>query len=382
MNPIIQSIPRSGIRIILDEANKLEDVLHLEIGQPDFQTPEHIIAAAHQAAIDGFTGYTPNSGLPTLRQAFADRLEKDYGINVSIEQIVVSVGAMGGLFNAFGTVVAFGDEVLIPDPGYPNYSMALKFLGIKPISYNLERSENSFTLDINKLRSSITRRTRAIVLNSPSNPTGLVASKETIREIINLANENDLYIISDEAYDHILFNGTHHSPLIFDSEKRVISIFSCSKTYAMTGWRIGFVVAPLEYCSLISKMQEAYIACASSISQKAAEAALIGPQTCVQIMNNTYKKRRDIAIQLLRDHNIDVIIPSGAFYLMLKLPENLQQNSMNFALTLLREAKVAVAPGSTFGVNGERYIRLALCTDEKIICEGIKRIIQVFSTTK
>ncbi len=381
-NPVIENMPRSGIRVILDEANKLEDVLHLEIGQPDFATPDHIIEAAHQAAIDGFTGYTPNAGFGSLREAFADHLKIEYGIHADSEQIVVTAGAMGALFNAFSTLVSPGDEVLIPDPGYPNYSMALQFLRAKPVAYPLGFDSSQFYLDPDVIEQSITKKTKAIVLNSPSNPTGLVADEKAIIRIVEVAHKHGLYIISDEAYDHIIFNGAHHSPLKFGREEHIIAVYSCSKTYAMTGWRVGFAVAPAEICRLMSKLQEAYIACAPSISQKAAEAALKGPQSCVSAMNASYQQRRDLAIRICSELKINCVLPNGAFYLMVALPEPVMENSMQFSLDLVKQSKLAVAPGITFGERGEGFIRLALCAKESVLKEGLSRLSSVFDHKK
>jgi aspartate/methionine/tyrosine aminotransferase len=371
INLAVKNMPRSGIRLILDEASKYDNVLHLEIGQPNFPTPPHITQAAHQAALDGFTGYTPNAGYDSLREAFVNRLEVDQKIMISPERVVVSIGAMGALFNAFCVLVSKGDEVLVPDPGYPNYRMALQLVNAKPVSYKLGIRQDGFFIDTDVLRSLISKKTKAIVINSPSNPTGLVADRESIKKIVDIASECGVFIISDEAYDHIVFEGAHYSPLLYDQNDMVIAVYSCSKTYAMTGWRVGFVVAPPAISQLMSKIQEAYMACAPSVSQKAAEAALTGPQNLVEEMRSIYKKRRDLAIEHCEKLSIGFIKPSGAFYLMISLPEPLRNDSLQYSLSLIRDSKLAVAPGITFGNEGEGFIRIALCADEDSIIEGL-----------
>ena len=379
INPVVSNLPCSGIRQIYNEANQYSDVLHLEIGQPNFPTPSHIIQAAHQAARDGFTSYTPNAGLVSLREAFSFSLQRDYQIQVSPDQVVVSVGAMGALFNTFAVLTARNDEVLIPDPGYPNYSMALKLLHVSPVAYPLYIKHDNFCIDTGIIKSLITKRTKAIVINSPSNPTGLMLDTKTMAEIVEIATQAGIFFISDEAYDHIIFDKLHVSALSMEQSERIISIFSCSKTYAMTGWRVGFAVAPVEISQMIAKIQEATISCASSISQKAAETAILGPQDCVEQMKIAYLENRDDAIRMCEQFSIKYIKPDGAFYLMISLPPFIHQNSMKFSLDLLKEMKVAVAPGSTFGSQGEGYIRIALCTSKVNIKEGIQRIASYFS---
>ncbi len=378
LNFAAQNMPRSGIRVILDEANKVGNVLHLEIGQPDFPTPTHIIEAATKAAYDGYTGYTPNAGYPSLREAFATRLKSDYGLNLSAEQVVVSGGAMGALFNAFCTTLSPGDEVLLPDPGYPNYVMTVQLLGARFIPYPLDVTPSGYSLNYEAIRSRITERTKVIVINSPSNPTGLVARGEVLQELVKLAQAYGLYILSDEAYDHIIFEGAHVSPLSFDESGCVIATYSCSKTYSMTGWRVGFTVASPTIAPIATKLQEAYISCAPSVSQKAAEAALNGPQTCVTEMVATYHRRRQVALDLCSKLGIQCIPPKGAFYLMIALPEAAKSDSMGFALRLVKEAQLAVAPGVTFGTKGEGQVRLSLCSSEETICEGLKRLATVY----
>lgn len=373
LNPLVQSMPRSGIRMILDEASKYDDVIHLEIGQPNFPTPSHIVDAAARAAYDGFVGYTPNAGYLSLREAFAERLNENHLLKIQPEQVVISVGAMGALFNAFCALISYGDEVLIPDPGYPNYLMPIQLLGGKAIRYSLDE-ENGFTFNIDNLLPLITDKTKVVVINSPSNPTGSVVGETQIVNLIQLALKRGFYILSDESYDRIIFEGSHITPLKFSSDDHIIGIYSCSKSYSMTGWRVGCMVTSPALVPLMAKIQEMYVSCAPSVSQKAAEAALRGSQSCVIEMVNEYKRRRDIALETCNILGLKHIIPKGAFYVMIGIPEFYSKNSMDLALELIRDGGVALAPGMTFGPKGERYLRASLCVSEKNLRDGIIRL--------
>ncbi|MFA6707958.1 MAG: pyridoxal phosphate-dependent aminotransferase [Sphaerochaetaceae bacterium] len=379
LNQVAVDIPSSGIRSILDEAANYRDVVHLEIGQPDFPTPAHIIEAAHKALLDGFTGYSPNAGLPSVRKAFADYLMKTHNIEVSADQIVVTVGAMGALFNAFMATLNPGDEVLVPNPGYPNYRMAISLMHAISVPYRLDVSKHGFSLNVEHIESLITEKTKAIVLNSPSNPTGMVATSDQVEALVAVAHRHHVYLISDEAYDQMLFSARHVSPLSFDPDGNVFGMYSCSKTYSMAGWRVGFIVAPKRIAPLMAKLQEAYCSCAPTVSQKAAEAALVNEQTCVEAMREAYRQRVEYACALCEQMNIDYVRPSGAFYLMVKLPNHISMTSDDFALALVKSVQLAVAPGSTFGSQGEGFVRLSLCCSESIIKEGLQRLHKVFA---
>jgi aspartate/methionine/tyrosine aminotransferase len=219
----------------------------------------------------------------------------------------------------------------------------------------------------------VTHRTKALLVNSPSNPTGAVIPAETMAALVNFADRHDLYLISDECYEKIIFDARHMSPAAMDTGGRVISIFSFSKTYAMTGWRVGYVVAPVAIAAVISKLQEATVACTSSISQKAAEAALTGPQACVAAMAAAYQTRRDKALAILQTNQLYSYRPEGAFYLLVDITRY-SQDSDRFARELLEKAKVAVAPGKTFGPGGQKYVRLSLATDDQDLVTGLERI--------
>jgi len=376
MKPIstaASAMPRSGIRVILDLAVQIPDAIHLEIGQPDFPTPPHIVEAAHQAMLQGFTKYTPNAGLASLREAIAVKVSRENGIPATAENIVVTTGGMGGLFSSAAAVLDPGDEVLVPDPGYPNYEMMAMLCRARAVRYPLSDLAGGFQPLLDALPGLVTPRTKAIIVNSPSNPTGSVLPAATLAALLEFAQRHDLYLISDECYEKIIFDAPHVSPAALGDDGRVLTAFSFSKTYAMTGWRVGYVVASPELARTMVKLQEATVACASSISQKAAEAALAGPQDCVAAMAQAYARRRDLVIELLRSHGLPTYTPQGAFYFLIDIGRR-GVPSEPFARDLLTGQKLAVAPGSTFGPRGDRYIRISTASSEEVLREGVGRL--------
>jgi aspartate/methionine/tyrosine aminotransferase len=365
-------MPRSGIRVILDLALKIPDAIHLEIGQPNFPTPKHISEAAYQAALHGFTGYAPNAGLPSLREAIAEKVRRDNHIQAGVDNVIVTTGGMGGLFSALTAILEPGDELLLPDPGYPNFEMIARLCHATGVRYPLD-SDKNFLPRLDALPGLVTNRTKALLINSPSNPTGAVIPGEMMAALVDFARQYDLYLISDECYEMIVFDARHVSPASLGASGRVISIFSFSKTYAMTGWRVGYVVAAAEIAFVVSKLQEATVACTSSISQKAAEAALSGSQDCVSAMVTAYRSRRDLALAILRKNQLYSYVPEGAFYLLVDI-SRYTNDSDRFARDLLEKEKVAVAPGSTFGPEGQKYVRVSLATDDRDLVSGLERL--------
>lgn len=368
-----KDVPRSGIRVLMDMAQEKPDVIHLELGQPGFPTPEHVLEAAHRAAVQGYTGYTPNAGYLSLREKIASQLIEHTGVPTSADNIVVTAGSMQALYSSIVALVEPGEEVLISDPGYPNYTMMTILAGGIPIYYPLTASRG-FRPDIDSLEKLISHRTKVIILNSPSNPTGAVLPVEDIKALLSIAQSNDLFVLSDEAYGRILFEGEHFSPRCFDKQDRVISCYSFSKTYSMTGWRVGYAVASLDIAKVLTKLQEVLVACVSSISQKAAEAALDGPQEIVEEMVEAYRKNRNLAVSILEKAGMLFIRPQGAFYLMLDVGKS-KMDSYTFAKELLLATGVVVAPGETFGPSGKRYIRISLAASNENIETGLNRLI-------
>jgi aspartate aminotransferase/aminotransferase len=372
INEAIVRMPHSGIREIVNLAVSQPDLIRLEIGQPSFNTPDHIIEGAMRGARDGFTGYTASAGYHSLRVLLAEKLRTINGIACTPDDLVVTVGAVGGLSTTLLALCAPGDEVLVPDPAWPNYEMIADCIGARAVHYPCP-PENGFLPDLEQLEALITPRTRVLVINTPANPTGVVFPGELVRELVELARRHDLWLVSDEVYDQLIFEGEHISPSRFDEDGRVISVFSLSKTYAMTGWRLGYVVAPREVREQVEKLQEPFVSCAPSIAQKAAEAALSGPQECVESMRLAYKQRRDAVVALLHSQGVQTYTPQGAFYIMVDVSAA-GLPSRTLALDLLRTQRIAVAPGSAFGNVARDYVRISLAASEADLLEGLTRL--------
>jgi len=366
------AMPKSRIREIMHIAMEMDDVIHLEVGEPDFQTPEHIVESACIAARSGFTKYTPNAGMLSLREAIVDKVRKYNGIPASVENVTVTASGVCAIATSLMALMDDGDEILIPDLSWPDYDMIIAVNGWTQKRYPLLK-DKGFLPDMSALREQITDRTKVIMLNSPSNPTGAVFPKEIQKEFYEVAREYDLYLISDETYDQLVFEGEHVSPAIYDTEGRVISIFSFSKVYAMTGWRVGYIIASPSLSKLIADIQEPYVSCACTVSQKAAESALRGPQNCLKTMIESYKKRRDIAVEILKANNMFVYSPQGTIYMLIDISRS-GMNSYDFAMSLLYEKRVAVSPGDTFGQSGKDYIRICFAASEDDLKKGLNRI--------
>jgi aspartate aminotransferase len=368
--PAPAALPASGIRATTERATARPGCLRLEIGEHCFDTPPHIVEAAARAARDGFTRYTPGQGLLPLREAIAAKLERVNGLRVGPGEVIVSHGAMSGLFATFAAILEPGDEVLLPDPGWPNWAMMVRLLGGVARGYPLTAARG-FVPDPEAMAALIGPRTRAILVNSPSNPTGAVYPAPVLEALVELARRHDLWLISDECYDEMAFDAAHVSPARFDDDGRVVSVFSCSKTYAMTGWRVGYVAAPPALVPTLAKLQQPLLANVCSVSQKAAEAALTGPQDRVRAMRDFYRERREQALAMLAARGIASYRPQGAFYLMVEAGGD----STRFALDLLETRDVAVAPGAAFGVAAANHVRVALCVDAATLDEGLSAVL-------
>ena len=356
----------------MELALEVPDVVRLEIGDPDFPTPAHIVDAAADAARRGFTHYAPGIGLASLRELIAAKVESRNHFACARENVVVTTGACGALHATLLALLDPGDEVLVPDPGWATYrSMALA-AGVVPVPYPLAR-DRAFEIDPEAIEARIGPRTRALTLNSPSNPTGAVADREALAAAVELADRHGLWVISDECYEELVFETEHASPAALGDPERVVSVFSFSKTYAMTGWRVGYAVARPDLAQRIAKLQECIVSSASTVSQKAAEAALLGPQDVVAEMRDAYRRRRDAALARLADAGVACVRPGGAFYLMVDTSAR-GETSHDFALRLLREQGVAVVPGTAFGDVGEGMVRVSLAASEDAIDTGLARL--------
>jgi len=363
---------RSPIRAMLDAAAAYPDAIHLELGQPDFPTPPHIIEAAVRAAREEYTGYTANAGMLSLREAIVAKLARENNLHVTPANIIVTIGAMEAVFASMAVLLDPGDSILIPDPGYGNFVMAASLLNAKSIRYPTI-PERDFVPDFTALENLVTPATRVLLVNSPSNPTGAVYDETTLRACLDFCRRHDLYMISDETYDRLVFEGEHISPAQWDNEGRVISIFTASKTYAMTGWRVGYAVASEPVITMMSKVQEPIVSCVNTVAQHAAIAALEGCQDCVDEMREHYRRRRDLAVDIARAQGLHVSYPHGAFYMLVDISGQ-PLGSLPFARGLLEAEQVAVGPGCAFGELCDRYIRISLCASEADLTEGLTRI--------
>lgn len=371
---VVDSLGRSGIRDIMELAWQAGgEVIHLEVGEPDFDTPAHAVEAARRAGEEGFTKYTPNAGIPELREALADKVRLRNGIETSPDDIVVTPGAVAGVYGAIVSLADPGEEILISDPAWPNYRLMTNLSGVTEVPYPLA-AENDFIPQAELMEPLITDRTRAILLNSPGNPTGAATPRRALREILELARERDLWVLSDEVYDEIWYESPPPSAAPLDPDGRVISFFSFSKTYAMTGWRVGYLVSPPEVTESIVKVQEPITSCINAPAQWAAIAAVTGPQEVVAEMRAAYRERRDMVMNLLDEAGVPYVRPAGAFYQMVNVSGS-GLTADRFARRLVMEQGVAVAPGETFGPRAGDYVRVSLASSPDLLAEGVTRMI-------
>ncbi len=364
-------VPRSGIRTLMDLALRDPQALHLEIGEPDQVPAPHVVEAAAAAAREGRTGYTSSIGLPELRAAAAERVTLRSGRPTSPDDVVVTHGAMHGLAMTFQALLGPGDEVLLPDPTFPNWAMAATAAGAVVRTYPT-RPEHGFVPVPAEVEAAITSRTRAIVVCSPDNPTGAVYPAPVLEALVEVARRHDLWVLSDECYEAITFDVPHVSPAAFDEDGRVVVFGSVSKTYGLTGWRIGWVATPdAALREVLGHLSEALVACPSTVGQVGAVAALTGPQDLVAAAVASYRERRDAATALLAERGIGFTMPDGAFYLLVDVED---ADTEGFALRLLERRHVAVAPGSTFGAQAAGLVRVSLASARPVLLDGLSRL--------
>lgn len=377
----ILSLSESQSLAMNQRANELRaqgvDVISLTLGQPDFHTPDHIKRAAQQAIADNYSSYGPVAGYPSLRQAIADKLQRENSVTYAPNQIVVTAGAKQAIYYALQVLVNSGDEVIIPTPAWVSYSEMVKLVEGKVINVATTFDTN-YKLTAEQFEQSITDKTKVLILCSPNNPTGSVYTKTELDVLAGVLEQHpNLYIISDEIYEHLIYSGQHHSLAEFPNLKdRVIIINGVSKAYAMTGYRIGWLAAAEPIAAACVKLQSQETTCACTIAQKAAEAAYTGPQESVEIMRQSFLKRRDVALQQLREiPGLEVSEPQGAFYLFPRCKSyygNKIHNSDEMVEYLLTEAHVAVVAGSAYG--DDDCFRISYAVDEEKLIEAIKRI--------
>jgi aspartate aminotransferase len=374
---VIQHVPRSGIRRVFDEAAKYPDCIRLEVGEPSFSTPAHIKEAAVKALAENFTKYTANAGIPELRSAIVDKLRVRNGISVDSNDVVVTSGGVAACFTALAAMVNPGDEVLLADPSWPNYVQMTVLLGVKAVHYRL-RLENNLIPTVEDIERCITPKTKVLIMNSPGNPTGAITPLPRLREILELAHRHNLWVISDEVYDEIWFDTPPHSLQPLDTQERVVSVFSFSKTYAMTGWRVGYLTGASEIVSHVLRAQEPTTSCVNSPAQRGAVAALLGDQQCVAEMRSAYASRAKLVTKILDDHGVPYARPTGAFYTMVDISGS-RMSDLDFVSRMITERRVAVVPGSAFGPASGNVVRVSLASSESDLQNGVERLASAIS---
>lgn len=385
---LAQSMSRLGTETafkVLARAKALEaqgkDVIHLEIGEPDFDTPANIIEAARQALLDGYTHYTPAAGIPPLREAIAKHVGELRGLQVRPENVVVVPGGKPVMFFSLLALVEPGDEVVMPNPTFPIYESMVRFLGARPVFVRL-REEEGFGFDLDMFADSLSDRTKMVILNSPSNPTGGVLSKGQIETVAGLLRERpEIMILSDEIYSRIIYEG-HHISIAAEPDMldRTIILDGYSKTYAMTGWRLGYGVMPVWLAEAVTQLQINATSCVNAASQVAGIAGLTGPQDAVDEMVAAFRARRDLIVAGLNNlPGVTCAMPKGAFYAFPNIME-LGVDAGQFAERLLDEAGVAVLAGTAFGEYGKGYLRLSYANSQPNIQKALDRMAAVIDT--
>ncbi len=378
---LIERMSKIGIESafeVLVKARALEaqgkSVIHLEIGEPDFPTPKHVVEAGKKALDEGWTKYGPTTGLPDLRQAIANYISTTRQIKVGPENVCVVPGGKPIMYFVIIALVEPGDEVIYPDPGFPIYESMIRFQGGVPVPMPL-LEKNNFSLDLNVFKSLLTKKTKLVILNSPANPTGGIIPADDVKQIADLLRERDVMVLSDEIYSRIVYEGVPKSITSFDGmlEKTCI-LDGFSKTYSMTGWRLGYGVMPLWLADAVSKLMVNSNSCTASFTQKAGVAALTGPQNDVDHMVSEFRKRRDAIVKGLNSiPGFHCLSPAGAFYAFPSV-KGTGISSKELADLLLNEAGVACLNGSAFGMHGDGYIRFSYANSLENILDAIERI--------
>ncbi|UKA51323.1 pyridoxal phosphate-dependent aminotransferase [Arthrobacter sp. FW305-123] len=373
----VRDVPVNQIREITEAAWSTPGAIVLSIGEPGFALPRHVLDAGIDCLDRDETNYTPNAGIPALREAFAARFREQQSVDIGAERVYVVDGAQQGLHFAMSLLLAPGDEILIPNPGYPTFAMTSRLLHAVPVQYPLY-PHNDFQPHIEDIEALITPRTRVLMLNSPSNPLGAVISEEATRKLVELAVRHDLWIISDECYEAFTFDVPHISPARFDSdvpgEARVFTSLTLSKTYGLTGLRIGALICPPGLEPKMNNVMESIVSCVASPSQYAALAALTGPQDYVSQARDHYRSNRDAASAVLTEKGIPFLGAQGAFYLWADVSHVSGGDVRAWVRAFLAESGVSFAPGTAFGSIGEGWIRIALCGAEQDLLDGVKRL--------
>ncbi|MBK4208095.1 aromatic amino acid aminotransferase [Bacillus licheniformis] len=371
LNPNVKEIEISGIRKFSNLVSQYENVISLTIGQPDFFTPHHVKQAAKKAIDENQTSYTHNAGYPELRQAVQLYMKKKADLNYEAEsEIIVTTGASQAIDSAFRTILSPGDEVILPGPVYPGYEPIIKMCGASPLI--IDTTSHGFKLTAKLIEEALTPKTKCVVLPYPSNPTGMTLSEEELKDIASLLKGRNVFVLSDEIYSELTFDRPHHSIATVLRDQTIV-IGGLSKSHSMTGWRIGFLFAPKEITKHILKVHQYNVSCASSISQKAALEAVTNGFDDALIMREQYKKRLDYVYDRLVTMGLDVIKPSGAFYIFPSI-KSFGMSSFDFCMSLLEEEGLAIVPGSSFSEYGEGYVRISYAYSPDTLREGLDRL--------
>ena len=369
----------SGIRKVNEKALAMErageTVIHFEIGRPDFDTPEYIKEACVKSLENGDVFYTSNFGDMKLREQVAEYLERHNHISYKAEEILITAGLSEAVYDVLCALLDAGDEILVPDPVWINYLNVPRLLGAEPVCYDL-LEENGYQPDIKQLEALITDKTKAMVINTPGNPTGSILSRKTLEVVAALAEKYDLAIISDEIYDRLLYDDAEHVSIasLPGMKERTVTFNGFSKAYSMTGWRLGYVAAPSELILELNKVHQHITVCAASFVQKAGIAALRDESNEVENMVKEYQRRRDYAVRVINSTpGIHCLSPKGAFYIFINV-KSLGIPSSQVVEYLLEHQKIALVPGDVFGYNGSGYVRMSFANSYENIVEGCRRL--------
>lgn len=378
LNQNLKKIKPSGIRKLFDLGQNRKDIISFGIGEPDFITPVHVREAAKKAIDEGYTHYTPNAGFFDLREAVAEKVRNFNHIPVKPEEVMITAGGTQALFSVFYVLLNPGDELIVPDPGFLIYGSQVILVGGNPV-YLPIREKNHFQIDPDELKDLLTPRTKAILLNSPSNPTGIVMNEKILKEIARIAIDRDLFIISDELYEDILFDQREHISIasLPEMKERTLSIFGFSKSYAMTGWRLAYVACPEYLIHAMIKVQQNTAVCPNSVTQRAALYGLQHPletKRSIDEMRKAYQKRRDLIMEeFSKIDSFACVPPEGAFYAFPNISKT-GQSSEELSTFLLEKCGVVTVPGNAFGQYGEGYLRFSFATSLEMIQRGMEKI--------
>lgn len=375
----MESLPFSEIRAVMEKATKMqqagEKVIHLEIGRPDFDTPEKIKEAAYESLKAGHVFYTSNYGVPALRKEIAEWETKNHGVVCEAEEVLVTVGVGEATYASMAAFLQEGDEVLVPNPVWLNYIHVPGSLGAKPVTYSL-REENDYQIDFAELEEKLTDKTKMIVIVNPSNPTGGVFSRDTLEKLSKIAVKYDLLVVADEIYSQLVYDGVNHTSIasLPGMKERTITLGGFSKAYSMTGWRLGYMCAPKKVIQACVRVHQYTVTCAPSFVQEAGITALRDCAEDVEIMRKEYQRRKDYMVKALNEiEGISCNNPQGAFYIFVNF-KSLGMPSMEVAEYLLDSAKIALVPGAAFGSEGEGYLRVSYACSYEDLQEACVRI--------